>query len=141
MSEAARKLATYEDVLNAPEHMVAEVIRGSLSLMPRPRPTHARTSSRLGMSLQSFDDPGPSDPGGWIILDEPELHLDADKAEIYAAQGVKHYWLVNPELQTIEVLRLDGKGYRIVTVVRGEAKQRIEPFEAIEFPVMSLWAR
>lgn len=142
---------------------------------------------RLGMSLQSFDDPGPSDPGGWIILPEPELHLDADivvpdlagwrrermpelptdlaylelapdwcceilskgtermdrgdKAELYAAQGVRHYWLVNPELQTIELLRSDGKSYRIVSVVRGESPQRIEPFEAIEFPVMSLWAR
>lgn len=64
-----------------------------------------------------------------------------EKAEIYAEHGVAHYWLVNPELQTIEVLRLDGTTYRIVKVVRGEAAQRIEPFDAIEFPVTALWAK
>ena len=64
-----------------------------------------------------------------------------DKAEIYAEHGVAHYWMVNPELKTIEVLRLDGATYRIIKVIRDEAPQRIEPFEAIEFPVASLWER
>ena len=183
---AARKFATYEDVLNAPEHLTAEVIRGSLSLMPRPRFAHSRTMTRLGLELGSFDRPRAGDPGGWIILAEPELHLGmeivvpdlagwrrarmpemphvpystlapdwcceilspgtetmdrGDKAEIYAEHGVAHYWMVNPELKTIEVLRLDGATYRIIKVIRDEAPQRIEPFEAIEFPVASLWER
>jgi Uma2 family endonuclease len=68
-------MATYEDVLDAPEHMVAEVIRGTLSLMPRPRPRHARTASRLGMGLARFDGADDQGPGGWVILFEPELHL------------------------------------------------------------------
>jgi Uma2 family endonuclease len=73
--DAAKKIATYQDVLDAPSHVVAEVIRGSLSLMPRPRPTHARSASRLGMSLAGFDGLGAGGPGGWLILFEPELHL------------------------------------------------------------------
>jgi hypothetical protein len=72
------KRATYQDVLEAPEHLVAEIVRGHLSFMPRPRPAHARAASRLGMGLSGLDGQGEDPPGGWIILDEPELHLVAE---------------------------------------------------------------
>ncbi len=39
--------ATYQDVLDAPPHMVAEVIDGKLYLNPRPAPPHAFASSIL----------------------------------------------------------------------------------------------
>ena len=35
------KRATYEDVLNAPENKVAEILDGELFLSPRPSPRHA----------------------------------------------------------------------------------------------------
>jgi len=185
--DAARKLATYEDVLAAPPLKVAEVIRGVLHVTPRPRPTHASAISRLATRLARFDDPEAGDPGGWVILREPELHLGADiavpnlvgwrrermpeipidlayfvlapdwccevlspgtekldrgeKAEIYAENGVSHYWLVNPDLQTVEVLRLDGPTYRIVRVFRGSEPVRMEPFDAIEMSLNRLWQR
>lgn len=68
--------ATYQDVLDAPPNTVAELIGGALHLQPRPRPKHSRSASRLGQALAPFD-LGPG-PGGWLILDEPELHLGAD---------------------------------------------------------------
>lgn len=68
------KRATYEDVLNAPENKVAEILDGELVLSPRPAPRHSVASSRLGGILQPFDD-GPGGPGGWWMLDEPELHF------------------------------------------------------------------
>jgi Uma2 family endonuclease len=68
------KRATYEDVLNAPENKVAEILDGELFLSPRPAPRHAVASSRLGRVLGPFDE-GPGGPGGWWILDEPELHF------------------------------------------------------------------
>ena len=68
------KRATYDDVLNAPEHKVAEIVDGELFLSPRPNPRHAVVSSRLGMELGPFDHEGGA-PGAWWILDEPELHL------------------------------------------------------------------
>jgi len=77
MGEPARKRATYEDVLAAPAHHVAELIDGVLHLQPRPRSRHARASSRLGIALAGFDADEPV-PGGWVLLDEPELHLDDD---------------------------------------------------------------
>jgi Uma2 family endonuclease len=73
--EAGRKRATYEDVLRAPENMIAEVLDGELHLMPRPRRSHLRSASGLGSILFGAFHVGASGPGGWTILDEPELHL------------------------------------------------------------------
>jgi Uma2 family endonuclease len=127
-------------------------------------------------------------PGGWIILDEPELHLGdpvdilvpdlagwrretmpelpdapfltlrpdwacevlspstakvdrAEKLPIYAREGVPHVWLVDPELATLEIYRLDGGSYRLVHTWRDDDVCRAEPFDAIELPLGSLWER
>jgi Uma2 family endonuclease len=69
------KRATYEDVLNAPENKVAEILDGELFLSPRPGPPHASVASQIGMVLGSPFHRGIGGPGGWRILDEPELHL------------------------------------------------------------------
>ena len=70
--------ATYQDVLDAPPHMVAEIVRGALHLHPRPRPRHAQAASILGMEIGPPFARGRGGPGGWSILDEPELHLGPD---------------------------------------------------------------
>lgn len=75
MGDAARRRATYEDVLAAPEHVTAQVIDGELYLHPRPARRHLRSSSALGARLYGAFDDGASGPGGWVIIDEPELHL------------------------------------------------------------------
>ncbi len=69
--------ATYRDVLAAPPHMVAEIVSGALHTHPRPAARHARASSALGAKIGDPFDYG-SGPGGWWILDEPELHLADD---------------------------------------------------------------
>ena len=71
--------ATYADLLAVPDTQVAELIDGELFVTPRPAIRHARSSSRLGGLLASFDrEVGGNAPGGWIILDEPELHFGAE---------------------------------------------------------------
>lgn len=69
------KRATYEDVLNAPENKVAEILDGELFLSPRPAPRHAVASAGLGMAIGNPFHQGVGGPGGWWILDEPELHF------------------------------------------------------------------
>jgi len=69
------KRATYEDVLNAPEDKVTEVLDGELFLSPRPTPRHALASSEIGMAIGNPFHRGIGGPGGWWILDEPELHF------------------------------------------------------------------
>lgn len=70
--------ATYRDVLNAPPNMVAEILDGRLYTHPRPAPRHAWASSGLGSKLGDPFNFGRGGPGGWLIVDEPELHLGDD---------------------------------------------------------------
>jgi Uma2 family endonuclease len=124
---------------------------------------------------------------GWILLDEPELHLHGDvlvpdlagwrrehvpemprtpafelapdwvcevlwpateavdrtdKMVIYAREQVRHVWLVDPMIATLEVFRLlNGKTYEAVAAWRGEVKVRAEPFDAIELELAAIWER
>jgi Uma2 family endonuclease len=75
---AIRRPATYQDVLDAPPNMVAELVRGALHLQPRPASRHAHAASSLGIKLGSPFRYGEGGPGGWWIIDEPELHLGPD---------------------------------------------------------------
>jgi Uma2 family endonuclease len=75
MADPARKFATYEDVLSAPEHRIAQVIDGELVLQPRPAGSHSVVASELGADLVTPFRRGRGGPGGWRILFEPELHL------------------------------------------------------------------
>ncbi len=75
MGDPAERRATYQDVLDAPANVVAEVIDGRLYTHARPRVRHSRAASRLGGRLGPPFDEGTGGPGGWILLDEPELHL------------------------------------------------------------------
>ncbi len=69
------KPATYEDILALPEHLVGEIIFGRLVTHPRPAPRHARAYTAIGAAIFDSYDRGRDGPGGWWILDEPELHL------------------------------------------------------------------
>ena len=185
MADPARQRATYEDLQAVSELLVGELIDGELVTSPRPSPSHARAASSLGGELYGPFDRGRGGPGGWIILDEPELHLRADvlvpdlagwrrermaglprssafelasdwscevlspstapidrthKLPIYAREQVGHVWLVDPILQTLEVLRLDGIGYRLVGAWHGATVVRCEPFESLAIDLADLWS-
>ena len=186
MADPARKRATYADVLAAPPLMVAEVVDGELHLHPRPAKPHAMAATALGEELGPPFKRGRGGPGGWIILDEPELHLGSDiivpdlggwrrermpvittseayfvlapdwacevlspsnsardrskKLPLYAREHVRHLWLVDPLVRTLEVLRLEGERWVIVAVHEGSARVRAEPFDAIELDLGVLWA-
>jgi Uma2 family endonuclease len=79
--KSARRKATYDDLLKVPEPLVAEIIDGELVTSPRPASPHALATSAIGSVLfDAFNRPpgDPDHPGGWWILDEPELHLGED---------------------------------------------------------------
>jgi Uma2 family endonuclease len=78
MGSPARRAAAYEDVLAAPAHKVAEIVGGELILSPRPAMPHSAAASALGEVLGPPFKRGHGGPGGWIIIDEPELHLGGD---------------------------------------------------------------
>ena len=70
--------ATYQDVLDAPPNIVAEVVYGALYTHPRPAMPHARAGFGLSFLLGGPFDYGRGGPGGWWIVYEPELHLGED---------------------------------------------------------------
>jgi Uma2 family endonuclease len=183
-SDRSRPAATYEDLLKVPDHLVAEIVDGELYATPRPAPRHAAASSGLGGALHGPFDRGRGGPGGWRILDEPELHLGADvivpdvagwrrerlpllpeeayfslapdwicevlspstaaldrvrKLRIYSREQVSHAWLVDPILQTLEVLRLENARWTITSTWSGSDIARAEPFDAIDVDLTLLW--
>lgn len=78
MNKPAERHATYEDILNLPENLVGEILGGRLTTHPRPAPKHAHAYSALGYTIGGPFGGGIGGPGGWWILDEPELHLGGD---------------------------------------------------------------
>lgn len=68
--------ATYEDLRALPEHLVGQIVEGVLTALPRPTIGHAMTTSALGAELGGPFGRGRGGPGGWLILDEPELHFE-----------------------------------------------------------------
>ena len=70
--------ATYQDVLDAPAHRVAEIVDGTLYINPRPPMLQALAKTRLVAGLGQAFRFGRGGPGGWRIMHEPELHLGED---------------------------------------------------------------
>ena len=185
MSQPAERLARYEDLLDLPENLVGEILGGELYTHPRPAPKHARSYSALGYSVGGPFDFGSDGPGGWWILDEPELHLSSDilvpdlagwrrermpelpetawfelapdwaceilspstartdrslKMPIYAREGVKHLWLVDPDLKMLEVYELDeDTHWTLIATLKDDDPCSEPPFDAVEFSLGVLW--
>jgi Uma2 family endonuclease len=188
MSQPVKSTASYGDLFDLPENLVGEIINGELHTHPRPAPKHTRAYSALGYRIGGPYDGGLGGPGGWWILDEPELHLGNDilvpdlagwrrermptlpetawfelapdwiceilspstartdrvlKMPIYAREGVRHLWLVDPDLQTLEVYALDNSRdqphWLLLDSLESDAPVRQPPFDAIEFSLGALW--
>ena len=182
-SARSRRRATYRDVLEAPPHLVAEIVAGTLHTHPRPAPRHARASSALGAKIGDPFDYGGG-PGGWWILDEPELHLADDilvpdiagwrrermpefpdtafftlapdwvcevlspstrdldrhgKRPVYAREGVRHLWFVDPAARDLEAFELREGAWVLIAALRDSDAVSVPPFEAVSFPLDALW--
>lgn len=75
MSTPTPMPSPYALLLALPENRVGEIIDGQLYSHPRPAALHCQAASVLGEELGPPFKRGRGGPGGWIILDEPELHL------------------------------------------------------------------
>ena len=78
MAEPAKNRVTYEDLAAVPDQKIAEIVNGELIVHPRPASPHAIVTSVLGAEIGGAFHIGRNGPGGWVILDEPELHLGQD---------------------------------------------------------------
>jgi Uma2 family endonuclease len=62
------------------------------------------------------------------------------KMPLYASHGVKHLWLVDPELQTLEVYQLENKHWSLIATLKDDDPVSQAPFDAITFSLDALWA-
>ncbi|MBX3225572.1 MAG: Uma2 family endonuclease [Labilithrix sp.] len=74
---AAKRLATYDDLLALPDGVKGEVIRGVVVLPPAPLPRHSSVQGKLRRFLGGpfDDDDGAGGPGGWWIFLEVDVRL------------------------------------------------------------------
>ena len=77
-ARSSQSPATYADIEALPPNLVGEIVRGVLYASPRPASPHAAAASAVGEELGPPFKRGRGGPGGWLILDEPELHLSSD---------------------------------------------------------------
>ena len=78
----------------------------------------------------------------WVceVLSPSTKALDRNaKLPVYAREGVRHVWLVDPLARTLEVRRLEGGDYLLLGTSTGLAHVRAEPFEALELALAVLW--
>lgn len=68
----------YDQLIALPENLVGEIINGRLLTHPRPAGPHALSGSSLGSDIHGPYHKGRGGPGGWWILDEPEIHFVRD---------------------------------------------------------------
>ncbi|MBN9681531.1 MULTISPECIES: Uma2 family endonuclease [unclassified Corallococcus] len=79
----------------------------------------------------------------WLceVLSPSTARLDRfRKLPIYAREGVKHVWLVDPLQYTLEVFRLlEGSHYLLVGTHQDSETVHAEPFEALPLELRVLW--
>ena len=68
----------YAQLCALPPGLTGEIIAGKLHAQPRPAGPHAVSASTLGGELYNPFQRGKGGPGGWWILDEPEIHFIRD---------------------------------------------------------------
>jgi Uma2 family endonuclease len=81
----------------------------------------------------------------WIceVLSKSTEAYDRDvKKPLYAREGVRDAWLIDPVARVFEGYTLDeDRRWGEARVHRGDVRVRIEPFDAIELDLSILWSR
>ena len=78
----------------------------------------------------------------WVceVLSPSTRTLDTTaKRDLYAAQGVSHLWFVDPLARTLEAFALVTGRWTLVAALSGEVEVKVEPFDAVGFPLGVLW--
>jgi Uma2 family endonuclease len=61
------------------------------------------------------------------------------KMRLYHRFGVPHYWLVDPEEQSLSVFRWTSEGYLLALAAERGEQVRAEPFVDVELDVAALF--
>jgi Uma2 family endonuclease len=183
MSAASKPLATAQTLIDLGD-APCEVVHGVVTYKAEPSAEHGDAQLGLGSALRAAfhrSGGGPRGPGGWWILSEVDIELEAhevyrpdlvgwrrsrvperprgrpvrmrpdwvcevlsasnaktdlvDKLDVYRRAEIPHYWIVDPETETLTVHRHTPDGYLIALRTARGATVRAEPFDQIEIVV------
>jgi Uma2 family endonuclease len=100
------RYSLYNALQALPDGVTGEIIDGQLYTQPRPAWPHVVASSGLGYELIGPFQRGRGGPGGWWIVDEPELHFIRDaEVDVPDLAGWRRERMVNhPPVHRIEVV-------------------------------------
>ncbi len=70
------------------------------------------TTERLGIIKDRLR--GAADLVAEVISPESRRRDRIDKRDLYEQHGVKEYWLIDPEAETVEVLHLESGAYKLI---------------------------
>lgn len=143
-----------------PRHSYPEMDLGALLHL------HVRERD-LGVVLRDIDTPiGPHDVRrpGLLFFRKDRLHLVGpdriegipdlcieiispssritdrrEKSELYAAAGVRHYWIVDPIARTAEAFELREGVYELIALGSHTDNVSFPPFPDLEIPLGRLW--
>ena len=106
MVDLAAKLARYEDLLRLDEDVRAEILGGSIVVMPSPRPRHSKPQRALGRFVGGpfDDDDGFGGPGGWWIFIEVDIELGPHDVVRPDLSGWRRARLPEPDQRPIRVV-------------------------------------
>ncbi len=74
-----------------------------------------------------------------VLSPSTEARDRSVKLPLYARAGVRHVWLVDPDVRTLEVFRLEGPRYTLLDTHSDAARVRAEPFDVLELELGGLW--
>jgi len=96
----------YEQLEALPEGLTGEILDGQLYTQPRPAWPHVVAASGLGYELIGPFQRGRAGPGGWWIVDQPELHFIRDaEVDVPDLAGWRRERMINhPPVHRIEVV-------------------------------------
>lgn len=61
------------------------------------------------------------------------------KMSVYAREGVRHLWIIDPIARTLEVYRLDGERWIVASTHSGNDPITAEPFDAVTLDPSDWW--
>jgi Uma2 family endonuclease len=79
----------------------------------------------------------------WIceVLSPSTARVDrVEKLPIFAGAGVRHAWLIDPDLRTLEAFENQDGRWLLLAARENDNSVQLPPFDAISFPLDALWA-
>ncbi len=74
------------------------------------------------------------------VISPGRAHYDRTvKAQRYAARGVPHYWIVDPEARRLECFRLEDGRYALQVAGTGKEVVEVPDFPTLSIPLATLW--